>query len=352
MSQQSLEFKCLATAIGSLPYTESEPACNLVLKYLSSIPASPELPKLGYKHTFCGPLLENLPGLISDDKKETFYFNTSDDFSDDMALFYENYFADNVDFFKISNKRVKGFYHLLELLKKTTSIKPEYFKCQLPGPITAGLTLKDEKGKSIIYNEEFMSMLTKAIIMKARWQIKEIMKVCPQIIFFFDEPGLVSYGSSYFNIEKDFIINCLNEVFTSVNVITGSHCCGNTDWSLFMDTNVNIINFDAYKYSGAMALYPEKLNDFLNRDGALAWGIIPNSEEINKFSEEKIINKFEKEIDILVEKGFEKKKLLNSSLITPSCGLGNSTIEIAEKVLSTAKNVSLSLREKYFDFKK
>ncbi|MBI4651155.1 hypothetical protein HY745_07720 [Candidatus Desantisbacteria bacterium] len=339
--------KCLATAIGSLPFAESKSAYELVLKYLPEIPVSPEFPMMGYKHTFCGPFLENLPGLVADDKREIFYFNTSIDNSGEFEKFYENYLSGNLDYFKISYERGIGFYNLLKMLQTTRPSNIQYFKTQMPGPITTGLTIKDETDKNIIYNEEFMQIIIKAIVMKAKWQINEIKKTFPDIIFFFDEPGLVNYGSSYFNIEKNYIIQCLNEVFEAVNVTTGSHCCGNTDWSILMESKVNIISFDAYTYSGAMVMYPDHLKKFLSRNGCLAWGIIPNSQKIFNHTPEALAEKLENEINILVQKGFSKKDILNASLITPACGLGSATQDIAQKVLWTLQRVSMILRTKY-----
>ncbi|MBI5417368.1 hypothetical protein HZA55_05405 [Candidatus Poribacteria bacterium] len=347
MSAKLFKPKFLATAIGSLPFLDSEPACKLVLKYLSEIPASPELPMRGYKAIFCGPLLENLPALVTDDKREVFYFDTSIDSSSELEEFYNNYLSNNIDYFKISPERGIGFYHLLDNIKCKTNSNMKYFKTQLPGPITTGLTIKDEKGKNIIYNDEFMQVIIKAIIMKAKWQIKEIQKVCPDIIFFFDEPGLVNYGSSYFNIEREHIISTLNEVFDSVPVITGSHCCGNTDWSILMDSKVDIISFDAYTYSGALSLYPDNLKKFLSRDGTIAWGIIPNTPDIFKTTPEDLLNKLDKEINILINMGFSRENIINASLITPTCGLGSASVEVAEKVMWTMQQVSIIAQQKY-----
>ncbi|MBI5206686.1 MAG: hypothetical protein HY934_02735 [Candidatus Firestonebacteria bacterium] len=348
MNSHIFKPECRATAIGSLPHKDPIEASAFVLKYLPLIPAVPELPQLGFRATFCGPIMENLPALKEDNNREIFYFNTDIDASVELEKFYENFLSENTEYFKISYNRSMGLYNILDIIRNN-NIKPEYIKTQIPGPITTGLTIKDNKGKSIIYNEEFMQVIIKTIIMKAKWQVEKIQKVCPEVIIFLDEPGLTNFGSSYFNLDRNYIINTINETAGSINALTGSHCCGNTDWSLLMESELDIISFDAYTYSGALSLYPDHLNNFLKKGGIIAWGIIPNSQEITKCNPDLLINKLEEEINILIKFGFSKESILESSLITPSCGLGNSSLLISKEVLSITQQVSNLLRNKYFN---
>ena len=55
--------------------------------------------------------------------------------------------------------------------------------------------------------------------------------------------------------------------------VTGIHVCANTDWSMLLDSSLDIINFDAYVYMDSIGLYAESLAEFLDRGGYLAWGI-------------------------------------------------------------------------------
>ncbi len=77
----------------------------------------------------------------------------------------------------------------------------------------------------------------------------------------------------------------LDEVFTAIHAeeaLAGVHCCGNTDWSVLLATQVDILNLDAYNYLEYLALFPMELREFLDRGGVVAWGIVPNNDEIFK----------------------------------------------------------------------
>ena len=57
--------------------------------------------------------------------------------------------------------------------------------------------------------------------------------------------------------------------------LAGVHCEENTDWSLLMETDLDILDFDAYDHMQAMTLYPAELRAFFERGGWLGWGIVP-----------------------------------------------------------------------------
>ena len=73
----------------------------------------------------------------------------------------------------------------------------------------------------------------------------------------------------------------LDEVFAAIHAedaLAGVHCCANTDWSVLLATQVDILNLDAYGYLENLALYPDELRQFIDRGGYVAWGIVPNNE--------------------------------------------------------------------------
>ena len=58
----------------------------------------------------------------------------------------------------------------------------KYLKSQVTGPVTFGLSVKDESKKDIYYNEVFRDVVVKAITMKARWLLQRFKPLgCDQI---------------------------------------------------------------------------------------------------------------------------------------------------------------------------
>lgn len=127
----------------------------------------------------------------------------------------------------------------------------------------------------------------------------------------------------------------------------GIHVCASTDWSIILDSKADILNFDAYGYFTSLTLYIDELNTFLGRGGILAWGLVPTSEKVLDLKVEDLITFFEQSLDYLSQRGVSKERLLQQAMITPSCGVGSCSVELAEKVYGLTLEVSLRLREKY-----
>ncbi|MCX5657742.1 MAG: hypothetical protein NTZ48_05915, partial [Candidatus Omnitrophica bacterium] len=127
--------------------------------------------------------------------------------------------------------------------------------------------------------------------------------------------------------------------------LAGIHCCGNTDWGFLTQTKTDIINFDAYGFSESLLLYPEEIRAFLERGGAIAWGIVPTGSDINDISPEDLIEKLNSTLKSLKAKGIDRKLISGHSLISPSCGLGSLGAEEGKMILKYAHKVSDHFKE-------
>jgi len=210
----------------------------------------------------------------------------------------------------------------------------------LTGPFSMGLGLKDEKDKPVIYNYGYFDIIKKALNMKAKWMIATIKTHYPdkEVITFFDEPYLVSFGSAYVSISKDETISILNEVLGDINAKRGIHCCGNTDWSLLLNTDIDIINYDAYNFLETIFYYRKDLLKFLERGGWISPGIVPSSEEVLKVDRTDmlgILTKFNTLVDDL-----KTEKRPDDWLITTSCGLGSLSNNEARQAMEILKDLA------------
>lgn len=340
-----LREKFLTTGIGSLPYIEARESSEKICAELD-IPFWPQLPKRGFRESMYAQFAQGLPALIIDDNNRKIYVDTSKDLSEDLGKLYELYLSEDYDAIGITKDFAEGFYAFLEAAKE---FKPSWVKGHITGPVSFGLGVTDEKGKAIIYNDSLKEALVKLLEMKAVWQIEKLKAVSKNIIIFIDEPYLTSFGSSYVNIERDDIILMLNAIIGKIHskgAFSGIHCCGNTDWSLLTETEVDIINFDAYSYMDSFALYVNPINKFLKRGGYLAWGIVPTSEKASEESAQAIFERLSLNIETLAKKSVDRSSLITNSLLTPSCGMGTLSEVLAEDILGKLKAVSeLAKRE-------
>lgn len=342
--------KCTATAIGSFPHEDPATACDLILKNIPEIPIWPQLPNTNFKEQMEIQFSEGLPGVVLDEEKQRMYFDTSRETTTDFEKFYENYLAENLDYFEISPEFSRGIYEMERQLRERepSSLNLKYFKSHVTGPITIGLGRVDENKRAIYYNEMFRDAIVKGTEMKARWLLRKFKFLgCDQICFI-DEPILSAFGSStYVSIQRPDVVKYLNDVVQAIhkeNALAGIHCCGNTEWTILVDAGVDIISFDAYEFGETIGYYPEKIKTFLENGGVLAWGIVPTSEKIHEETAESLVKKLEASVDNLASKGIDKALIWEKCLLTPSCGTGSRSLEITENVFHNLSEVKKLLQ--------
>ncbi len=348
--------KCTATAIGSMPYADAARAIEVVFGSIPDAPIWPQLSKRGLREQMEIQYSEGLPRIVIDEEKARMYVDTTGDYSEELAAFYEGYMAADETGDCSSVAITPAFSEGIPALERklqSDGRKLPFVKCQTTGPISFALTIVDENKRAIYYNEEFVDPIVKGMAMKCRWQIQKFKSFADNVICFVDEPILSAFGSStYVSVQREDVVSKLNEVIEAIHAegaIAGVHCCGNTDWSLLVDAGVDIVNFDAFEFGETVALYPEHMKTHLvERKNALAWGIVPTSTAIRDEAVDSLVQRFEKGVDHLAERaGIERQVLVEQAFITPSCGTGSMDVADAESVFDLLGKTSQVLREKY-----
>lgn len=330
-----------ATAlVGSFPHLDGE-AISRRLIAACDVPVWPQLPRLTFRENMYTQYTFGLPGIVVDEAAEKVTFNTAQDLSPALEEFYARYLTDEVDSFALPAEYAAGFYAMLSALKSTSG---QWAKGQVTGPISFGLTVIDQDLRSSLYHEQLADPIVKQLAMNARWQVRQLKAVRDNVILFVDEPYLVSFGSAFVSLSREQVIAYLDEVFDAIHAegaLAGVHCCGNTDWSVLLATKVDILNLDAYGFIEHLALYPDEVRAFLDRGGLIAWGIVPNNEVITQVTAQSLADKLRGGFDLISAKAgargvaIRSAELAQRSLIAPSCGLGSTTIDIAERVIDT-----------------
>lgn len=334
------------TGIGSFPHRDEKEVYPLILQNFPEIPFWPQFPKRSFLEGMVLQFSQGFPNLKWDEKKQTVWVDTAQGFDQEVDRFYKWLEEETLEPFKIKEDFAKGIEFLKALAPTGYSKRIRYIKGQVTGPVTFGLALADQDGRPIFYEPTLREILVKHLSSKARWMEKRFNDLLPGVktIIFFDEPSLSSFGSAFSGLNREEVISSLNECFDAVNGLTGVHCCGNTDWSLLLSTDLDILSFDAYGYLETLALYPKELRKFLERGGLLAWGIVPTSEEIEKEESKSLVERFRLGLNSLVRKGINPT-LLQRAIITPSCGTASLPIPLAERVCQVTAEVSKRLRE-------
>jgi len=336
--------RALATGIGSLPHPKVQDALRLILATFPAIPFWPQLPRRDFRENMYAQFSEDLVSVKIDLPHEWMGALIDDDTLAGAEAFYARYLENDPKLFAVSRDYAAGLYALHE--QRAALREARWIKGHVTGPISFGLKVVDQKLRPMLYDDTLRDVLVKHLARKAQWQ-ENFLSDLGQTLVFVDEPSLALIGASVVALNRDEVVRDLEEVFSALQGLKGTHCCGNTDWSLLLETSVDLISFDAYNYAENLALFADHVRRFLDRGGALAWGIVPTVEEqIASETEDSLLARLDAAIGLLVKKGIDRDLLYERALITPACGLGPTSPGAAERALALTRGISERVRKR------
>ena len=347
----------LATLIGSLPLVDHDDALELIWEHMPEIPMWAQLPG-NRREGMMVQFAAGLPGLCLADNS-VFVDTGGEAFDRELLEFYEDFMAVDegrvrldASRFALSKDTARGFFTFLKRLQ-TSAGAPFAVKGQITGPFTFCTGIADQEKRAIFYDPQIRDAAVKLLALKARWQVEQLSDFQRPVIIFVDEPGLAGFGSSeYTSIAREEVAQCFDDVFEPVHQaggLVGVHVCANTDWSLVLDSKADFVSFDAYGYFDRFILYPDQIRAFLEAGKFLAWGLVPtlNADDLEKETTASLLRRFEEQIEQVAALGLDPRQLIKQSLITPSCGAGTLSIDLAQKVLRVTGEISQEIRKRY-----
>ena len=348
---------CLPMLIGSLPLDDHPSASRLIMDYTPAIPLWVQLPVFT-EEGMVPQFMPGMPGVVERDGK-TFIDTAEESFDGELLAFFEDYMTvseapDQLaeSRFALTDVTGRGVTTLLDTLGQLVDT-PTAVKGQVTGPITFCMGAKDQDDRAIFYNETLRDVAVKHLALNARWQIRTLSGPGCPVIIFIDEPALAGFGSSeMISVSKEEILACLKEVVDAIHGeggLAGVHVCANTDWSLVLESGADIVNFDAYAYFDRFILYGSQIKPFLEGGGIVAWGIVPTlkPEEIQSETVESLFAVWKDQFAQVEALGISPDTLFQQSLITPSCGLGSLSPELATRVLTLTRELSDTIRKSF-----
>ena len=334
---------CRATGIGSTPHSDSNTATNFVLDTFPEIPFWPQLPRRAFQENMYAQFSEHLPGARIED--ERIFVQLGDGWLEQAEIFYAAFLEEDPARFATGPEYAAGLH---ELLRRGPLEGVWAAKGQVTGPISFGLQVTDPDLRPTLYDDMMRDAIIKNVLRQAQWQEAQLQTLCPRTIISIDEPFLSVFGSAFVSISREQVTIALEEIFSGLAGWTCTHCCANTDWSLLLETSVDILAFDAYGYAEYLTLYPDELRGFLTRGGMLAWGLVPNTgQEAETITLDGAWEALDQALVLFERKGFDRRELLPRSFITPACGTGTLSIPIAERVMRLTRELSDQVRKEY-----
>jgi len=338
-------------AIGSLPHADAELACRLMLEAFGEVAAWPQLPGLGFRENMYAQYSQGLPGIRLDAAAKRMWFQVDDALDSELEEFYQAVIEEELDRFAITSDFAAGLALFLDGTFAEELARRPYVKGHVTGPISFGLTVTDQNKRASLYNETLEQAIVKGLTLKGKWQSRELRRAAPgaKVVIFYDEPYLHSVGSALISVSREQVVGEIKECLAGCGAdITGVHCCGNTDWSMVFATGVDVVHFDAYEYMEPFVAYDAEIAEHLARGGSIAWGIIPKDETVFKVSAQDLLDRLEDAFDLLEARGLDRGTLAARALVSPSCGLGSATIEVADRSLELTAELSAAMKDRYF----
>jgi len=341
-----LSSEIKVTGIGSVPDIDEECICEFILDTCPDIPFCPQLFKADVRESMFLQFSENLPCLLPDFKKNYIYYDKSVDKDKKLAEFFDYIAYNCYDYFKISPDYFRCFYAMLE---KNKDMPNRFIKSQVVGPITFLASVLGENGQALIHDSVLSDAIICGLGMKGLWQAKEIEKIGKIPVIIYDEPYLSSLGSAYSPLNKDRARSIINNLIDFIkerdDILIGIHCCGNTDWEMILQTNIDILSFDSYGFSKYFVLYPEKIQSFLERGGLVFYGAVPTSEYNERITLDIVSEKFNEVLDTLEGKGIKRNSIIKNAVFTPSCGMGLLKKEVSNHILELTRDLALKIKD-------
>jgi methionine synthase II (cobalamin-independent) len=333
----------LPTGVGSLPHGDPGRAVRAVLTGCPSLPYWPQLPGRTFLENMYVQFAAGLPA--SDISGEKLHVECGEAMLAGAEEFYARFLSGDLASFAIPADRAAG---LARILAEEGGGYPAV-KGQVTGPVSFGLMVTDRGKRPLYYDPMGRDVLVKHLLRVAQWQVGQLKRLSPNVILVVDEPYLASLGSAILSLSREEVVASLDEIFEGLpDALCGIHCCANTDWGLVLSTRVRYLSFDAFEYIDSLLLYPGEVGQFLEREGKLAFGIVPTSgEAIGRETAESLAGRMESILRKFADRGIPEEKVVKSALITPACGLGTVREEEAERAIRLAADLSALLRARY-----
>ena len=344
--------RCAAMAVGSVPYSDPQDAVDLVMRSTPEIPTWPQLPRRDFHENMYVQFTEGFPGLRLDEDRERVY--VLDELPiDELTAFFEALESDDPTRFAIS----PGYAATIPLLERSLArTRPPFVKGQVTGPVSFGLGLPREDRRALLYDDTLRDVAVHLIVMKARWQLGVLAAWAPAStpLIMVDEPSLTQMGSAFVSIPEHLALPALERCLRALPCLAGIHVCGGTDWSMIASLPVDVLNFDAADHLDSFLAHGEAVGAFLRDGGLLAWGAVPNDARAYGQTAEETGARVVRGAEALAAAGLSESgradglldvsDILEASFVSPACGTGALTPELAERCFALTAQTSAWLR--------
>lgn len=234
-----------------------------------------------------------------------------------------------------------GMTAFLDLARRS-SLDGAPVKWQFVGPVTLGVTLhRAGLDTEVAFDVGLRAVREHLAHLSAA--IAEALPRSPQLVVL-DEPLLTDLMASDFPIPPDRAIDMMSSAMaavTSTAALAGVHCCGPVDLATLLASGPGAISIavtdDVLDYTGY-------LSRFLDDGGIVVWGAVPTDGPVPG-SAERHWRRLSDLWCALVQQGCDAVRLRRQSMVSPACGLGAHSQDVASRIARLASEVGARVRD-------
>jgi hypothetical protein len=312
------------TGIGSLPHRDARQAAAFALDAFD-VPVAPSLPRRAPAEAVIAQALSGVAGVTLGQ------YGT-------VAVDVDRLDRDAPVATDLSRDNFTGMRTFLEVAAERHHAGP--VKWQFVGPISVGVALRRAGASPEVAFAVGLSSVRHHLQHLAAG-IAAALPQSPQLVLL-DEPFADDLMSRDFPIAPDEAIDLLSAAMATLesSARVGVHCCGDVDVATLLEAGPSVVSMPASDSLVPLAGYVDR---FLRNGGWIAWGAVATGGPIGTGAN-RSWQQMAKLWCELVQRGCDPELLRNQCLLTPECGLGGHSVEVAERVALTLRKVSQSLR--------
>jgi hypothetical protein len=286
-----------ATGVGSVPGTQAAAAAARILRVYPQLPHWPQLPALGLEEGMLWQFLPRVPGL----PQQPPWAGQTGLAPDRLRPWLEGRLSGSAT----PMDTAPGLEALL-----ASGIGPGWVKGQLTGPVTLACCLHDATGRPLRQRPELLEPLLRRLAEAGRRQAQRLRRLRPRVLLCVDEPALFRLQAGSGGALQAGLRELIAELRAEAAAVA-VHTCGPPDWAGLTALGADVLNVDVGRYPPQADELP-RLREFLQRDGRIAWGLVPAAARPPPVAE------LAAPLERLVQRlGPEAAR---RSLLTPACG--------------------------------
>jgi hypothetical protein len=216
------------------------------------------------------------------------------------------------------------------------------FKTQQTAPATMAFSIRGTDGGQLL-SKSMIVFFTSLMQRVAAGQVEFLGKICDNLVLCQDDPA---FGHVIEMIQNKRISLSIQEIQRATEsiypkgVIPAYHYCD--DWRrltlgdkyLLWESNPKIVHIDVLRYPPILeSEQAEEINQFIERGGGLALGVLPNTDDDFSDSIMNLLREgLEKTTEAFARSGVSIELLQENAMISTQCGLSHLSSGLAEQL--------------------